>query len=107
MIKLGVNVDHIATVRQARHETFPDPVEAALQAVEGGAEGITAHLREDRRHIQEADLVRLKKALSVPLNMEMAATPDILSVAKKVKPAWAWVFMDFIACRDFMLASPV
>jgi len=88
MIALGVNIDHIATLRQARKETFPDPVEAAKAAIKGGAGGITAHLREDRRHIQDAD-IRLLKKLPVPLNMEMAANDDILRVALNVKPAWA------------------
>lgn len=88
MIRLGVNIDHVATLRQARRESFPDPVAAALEAVQGGADGITAHLREDRRHIQDSDIVRLKKELSVPLNMEMALSPDILKVALNVRPAW-------------------
>jgi pyridoxine 5-phosphate synthase len=88
MTLLGVNIDHIATVRQARRERFPDPVEAALEAVRGGADGITAHLREDRRHIQDADIERLKTELSVPLNLEMAAAEDILKVAERVRPDW-------------------
>lgn len=89
MTFLGVNIDHVATVRQARRETFPDPVEAARVAVDNGADGITAHLREDRRHIQDDDLFRLKSGVQAPLNMEMAAAPGILSVAEKLKPAWA------------------
>ncbi len=89
MIRLGVNIDHVATLRQARREDFPDPVHAALEAVQGGADGITAHLREDRRHIQDADIVSLKKNLPVPLNMEMALSPEILKIALKVRPAWA------------------
>ena len=89
MTLLGVNIDHVATVRQARRELFPDPVEVALEAVRHGAEGITAHLREDRRHIQDADIERLKEMLSAPLNLEMAATDDILKVAERVKPAWS------------------
>ncbi len=88
MIKLGVNIDHIATLRQARRESFPSPVEAALDAVAGGATGITAHLREDRRHIQDRDIIELKENLEVPLNMEMAVSADILRVALRVKPAW-------------------
>lgn len=88
MIRLGVNIDHVATLRQARREGFPEPTQAALEAVAGGADGITAHLREDRRHIQDADIVELKKILSVPLNLEMALAPDILGVALEVKPAW-------------------
>ncbi len=88
MTLLGINIDHIATVRQARRETFPDPVQAALSAIEAGATGITAHLREDRRHIQDEDIRRLKKEISVPLNMEMAASEGILALAEQVKPAW-------------------
>jgi pyridoxine 5-phosphate synthase len=86
--KLGVNVDHVATLRQARQEGFPSVVDAALAAIKGGAAGITAHLRQDRRHIQDQDLFDLKQALPVPLNMEMAATSEIVGVAEKVKPAW-------------------
>jgi len=89
VILLGVNIDHVATVRQARRETFPDPVDAAQAAVKGGATGITAHLREDRRHIQEHDIERLKRDLTVPLNLEMSATDEILRIAERVKPAWA------------------
>lgn len=88
MVRLGVNIDHIATVRQARGEEFPDPLRAAEAALEGGAEGITAHLREDRRHIQDKDILRFKVGLSVPLNMEMACVPEIIAIAEKVKPAW-------------------
>ena len=89
MTLLGVNIDHVATVRQQRREGFPDPLEAAQAAVEAGATGITAHLREDRRHIQDDDIRRLKAALSVPLNLEMAASEDVLTVAESVRPAWA------------------
>lgn len=89
MTLLGVNIDHVATVRQARRESSPDPVEAALAAVVGGATGITAHLREDRRHIQDDDIRRLKDRLTVPLNLEMAASDEIARVAEEVKPAWA------------------
>jgi len=88
MIRLGCNIDHVATVRQARNETFPDPLKLALLAVQGGAEGITAHLREDRRHIQDDDIVRLKKNIGVPLNMEMAVHPSVVRVALRVRPAW-------------------
>jgi pyridoxine 5-phosphate synthase len=89
MTLLGVNIDHVATVRQQRKEGFPDPVQAAEAAVQAGATGITAHLREDRRHIQDDDIRRLKAKLSVPLNLEMAASDDILKVAESVRPAWA------------------
>lgn len=88
MTRLGVNIDHVATVRQARQETFPDPVEAAVQAVKAGADGITAHLREDRRHIQDNDLFRMKKVLKAPLNMEMSVAPAIVKVAERLRPQW-------------------
>jgi pyridoxine 5-phosphate synthase len=79
MIRLGVNIDHVATVRNARGGTHPDPVEAALVAIAAGADGITAHLREDRRHIRDADIDRLRAAISVPLNLEMAATDEMVA----------------------------
>lgn len=86
MLKLGFNVDHVATVRQARLALKPDPVEAALEAIAAGAHGITAHLREDRRHIQDKDMERL--AASVPrLNMEMAVTDEMVSIASSLRPA--------------------
>lgn len=85
---MGVNIDHVATLRQQRKEGWPDPVKAALDAVRAGADGITAHLREDRRHIQDDDLNRLKTSLRVPLNMEMATAPDVVAVAEKIRPAW-------------------
>lgn len=86
MILLGVNIDHIATLRQARGTPFPEPVQAALLAEEAGADGITAHLREDRRHIQDRDIYLLQEILQTRLNMEMAVTDEMLAVAKKVKP---------------------
>lgn len=85
MIKLGVNIDHIATLREARQETFPDPIEAAREAIAGGADGIVCHLREDRRHIQDKDVFRLRK-LKTRLDLEMAATSEMLKFALKVKP---------------------
>ena len=85
MMKLGVNIDHVATVRQARRGTHPDPLEAALLAQKSGADSIVAHLREDRRHIQDDDIRRLKKAVK-RLNMEMAISPSVLRVALAVKP---------------------
>ncbi|MBS7804326.1 pyridoxine 5'-phosphate synthase [Rhizobiales bacterium TNE-4] len=84
--RLGVNIDHVATVRNARGGTLPDPVRAALVAIEAGADGITAHLREDRRHIRDADMERLKAEISKPLNFEMAATDEMLAIALRVKP---------------------
>ena len=85
-LRLGVNVDHVATVRNARGGAVPDPVRAALLAVEAGADGITAHLREDRRHIRDDDMQRLKASISKPLNFEMAATEQMLDIALKTKP---------------------
>jgi pyridoxine 5-phosphate synthase len=85
-LRLGVNVDHVATVRNARGGRHPDPVTAAEIAVAAGADGITAHLREDRRHILDDDVVRLKERVSAPLNLEMAATGEMVSIAQKVRP---------------------
>src|ERR1700753_4374898 len=85
-LRLGVNVDHVATLRNARGGQRPDPVRAALAAVEAGADGITAHLREDRRHIRDDDMARLKAEISKPLNFEMAATADMLGIALATKP---------------------
>ena len=86
MIRLGVNIDHVATVRQARGEKYPDPVQAAVLAEIGGADNITCHLREDRRHIQDRDVYALKDSINVPLNFEMAATDEMLTIAKKIRP---------------------
>ncbi|MBV1705393.1 MAG: pyridoxine 5'-phosphate synthase [Hyphomicrobiales bacterium] len=85
-IRLGVNVDHVATLRNARGGALPDPVRAAALAIEAGADGITAHLREDRRHIRDDDMHRLKARISKPLNFEMAATEPMLDVALAVRP---------------------
>lgn len=85
-LRLGVNVDHVATLRNAREGARPDPVRAALLAIEAGADGITAHLREDRRHIRDEDMTRLKAEISKPLNFEMATTSDMLRVALATKP---------------------
>jgi pyridoxine 5-phosphate synthase len=85
-LRLGVNVDHVATVRNARGGSHPDPIRAALIAQESGADGITAHLREDRRHITDLDIVRLKAELTIPLNLEMAATEEMLNIALKHVP---------------------
>ena len=85
-LRLGVNIDHVATVRNARGGSHPDPVRAALLAQSAGADGITAHLREDRRHIRDADMFAIKDAISVPLNFEMAATEEMLEIALKVRP---------------------
>jgi pyridoxine 5-phosphate synthase len=87
MPTLGVNIDHVATLRQARMVDYPDPVEAALIAQTAGAQGITVHLREDRRHIQDHDLVRLKKAITAPMNLEMAPVDEMVAIALKIKPA--------------------
>jgi pyridoxine 5-phosphate synthase len=85
-LRLGVNVDHVATLRNARGGAFPDPVRAALLAIEAGADSITAHLREDRRHIRDADMARLKREISRPLNFEMAATHDMVAIALDTRP---------------------
>ncbi len=85
-IRLGVNVDHVATVRNARGGKHPDPVKAAEIAIAAGADGITAHLREDRRHIVDDDILRLKASIEKPLNLEMAATPEMVAIACKLRP---------------------
>jgi pyridoxine 5-phosphate synthase len=86
MAKLGVNIDHVATLRQARGVHYPDPIAAAYAAEAGGADSITVHLREDRRHIQDADVVALRSALRVGLNLEMAATPEMVAIALMIQP---------------------
>jgi pyridoxine 5-phosphate synthase len=85
-LRLGVNVDHVATIRNARGGGHPDPVQAALVAAKAGADGITAHLREDRRHISDTDIDRLMAEISVPLNLEMAATDEMLEIALRHAP---------------------
>jgi pyridoxine 5-phosphate synthase len=85
-LRLGVNIDHVATVRNARGIAHPDPVRAALIAIGGGADGITAHLREDRRHIVDDDIARLMAVLDKPLNLEMAATDEMVGIALRHKP---------------------
>jgi len=85
-IMLGVNIDHVATLRQARGTTYPCPIQAALEAEMFGADGITLHLREDRRHIQDADVYRLKPLLKTRMNLEIAATDEMLAIALEVKP---------------------
>lgn len=86
-ILLGVNIDHVATLRQARGTFYPEPVQAALVAEQAGADGITAHLREDRRHIQDRDIVLLQQMLHTRLNMEMAVTDEMIGIAMEVGPA--------------------
>lgn len=85
---LGVNIDHIATLRQARGVDYPDPVAGALLCEQAGADGITLHLREDRRHIQDSDVYRMAKVLTTRMNLEMAVTDEMLAIASDVKPAW-------------------
>ena len=85
-LRLGVNIDHVATVRNARGGALPDPVRAALLAIAAGADGITAHLREDRRHIRDEDMARLKREISKPLNFEMAATDEMVGIALHTRP---------------------
>ena len=83
--RLGVNIDHVATIRNARGENYPDPLRAALTAEKNGADSITIHLREDRRHIRDRDLENIKKKLKIPLNLEMAPTKEMLKIALKRK----------------------
>ena len=85
-LRLGVNIDHVATVRNARGSAYPDPLRAAQIAEEAGADGITAHLREDRRHISDGDIDGLMETLSLPLNLEMAATDEMQAIALRHKP---------------------
>lgn len=87
-MRLGVNIDHIATLRQLRNTPYPNLIQSADQAVRGGAQQITVHLREDRRHIQDDDVVALKKHLAVPLNLEMSVAPAIVKIACAIRPAW-------------------
>jgi pyridoxine 5-phosphate synthase len=89
MIELGVNIDHVATVRQARRTYEPDPVWAAVEAHLGGADGITVHLREDRRHIQDEDVRRLRELTHIKLNLEMAATDEMVAIARRIRPEMA------------------
>jgi len=112
MIKLGVNIDHIATLRQARLEKFPSPLLAALECEKAGANGITVHLREDRRHIQDADVFEIRKKIKTKLNLEMAVCDEIIKIATKVKPDFVCLVpekrheltteggLDVIAFRD-------
>ncbi len=85
-LRLGINIDHVATLRNARGGVHPDPLRAARMAAEAGADGITAHLREDRRHIRDVDIERLIKDIFLPLNLEMAATEEMLEIALRIKP---------------------
>jgi len=87
MIKLGVNIDHVATLRQVRRASYPDPVEASLAAERAGARGITVHLREDRRHIQDNDLFRIHQSIRIHLNQEMAPIPEMVEIAMELRPA--------------------
>jgi len=89
--RLGVNIDHIATLRQLRNTPYPSVIEAALICERSGADQITAHLREDRRHIQDDDIVQLKRKLNVPLNLEMGAAPEMLKFALKIRPEWVCI----------------
>jgi pyridoxine 5-phosphate synthase len=90
-IRLGFNIDHVATVRNARGDDYPSPVRAAIIAQSNGANSITVHLREDRRHIQELDLIELKKKIKIPINLEMAATDEMLKIALKLKPKYVCI----------------
>ena len=90
-IKLGVNIDHVATIRNARGENYPDPVNAALIAQKSGANSITIHLREDRRHIRDYDLKNIKKKIRIPLNLEIAPTKEMLKIALRHKPNYVCI----------------
>ncbi|NBT21920.1 MAG: pyridoxine 5'-phosphate synthase [Methylocystaceae bacterium] len=115
-LRLGVNIDHVATIRNARGGPRPDPLRAALLAIDAGADGITAHLREDRRHITDADMARLKERISKPLNFEMAATEQMLDIALGVRPHAVCIVpekrtertteggLDVIRAHDYLLA---
>ena len=85
-LRLGVNIDHVATLRNARDQGYPDPVRAAHAAILAGADGITAHLREDRRHIRDQDIERLKRQILTPLNFEIAATDEMIAIASRIRP---------------------
>jgi pyridoxine 5-phosphate synthase len=89
--RLGVNIDHVATIRNARGEIYPEPLKAALIAEQSGADSITIHLREDKRHIRENDLKKIKKKIKIPLNLEMAPTKEMLKIAKKYKPNYVCI----------------
>ena len=89
--RLGVNIDHVATIRNARGENYPDPLKAAITAQKSGADSITIHLREDRRHIRDYDLKNIKKKLKIPLNLEIAPTIEMLNIAIKYKPDFVCV----------------
>ena len=86
-LNLSINIDHVATIRNARGGTHPDPLEAALAVLEAGADGITMHLREDRRHVRDHDVERVRAAISAPLNFEMAATEEMVAIAERLRPA--------------------
>ena len=116
-LRLGVNIDHVATIRNARGGDHPDPVKAALAAASAGADGITAHLREDRRHIRDEDISALMAALTIPLNLEMAATQEMLDIALRHKPHAACIVPEkreertteggLDAAGQFKLLAPV
>ena len=89
--RLGVNIDHVATIRNARGETYPDPLKVALLAQQSGADSITIHLREDRRHIRDKDLLNMVKIKNIPINLEIAATNQMLNVAIKHKPSFVCI----------------
>ena len=87
MIELGVNIDHVATLRQARGTTYPDPIQAALLAEQAGADAITLHLREDRRHIQDRDVESLRQRLTTRMNLECAVTDEMVDIACRIRPS--------------------
>ena len=105
MIELGVNIDHVATVRQARRTYEPDPVWAAVEAHLGGADGITVHLREDRRHIQDDDLLELSQSVTTVLNVELATASDITELVCRLRPYQATVVPENTTARPAVAAA--
>ena len=107
MIELGVNIDHVATLRQARRTWEPDPVWAAVEAHLGGADGITIHLREDRRHINDEDVRRLAELTQVKLNLEMAATDEMVAIACRTQPQMAMLVPEGASCLSLGTRTPL
>ena len=101
-IRLGVNIDHVATVRNARGENYPSPLRAALLAQKKGADSVTIHLREDRRHINDMDLKIIKSKLKIPLNLEIAATNEMLKIALKNKPSFICIVPEIIIILELV-----
>ena len=102
-IRLGVNIDHVATVRNARGEDYPSPLRAALLAQKNGADSVTIHLREDRRHINDSDLKLINSKLKIPLNLEIAANPEMINIAIKYKPKYICFVPDINSLFQFQI----